>query len=182
MLDVHGHRTPRLLPWLAMLSALVVPPAPAAAQSAVPGAPGAVETRHLKLSTAASVRSARPGGRVLLFVDVAPKSNMHVYAPEQKDYIPIQLTLVPDEHVRALPAKYPRAEKFFFAPLEETQRVYSRPFRIAQPIALSGSAPEGELTIKGTVRYQACDDAICYLPQEIAVSWTVSVGPLTGGR
>ena len=119
-----------------MSGALGVLPAPAGAQSTVLGAPGAVETRHLKMATAASVRSAQPGGRVLLFVDVAPKSNMHVYAPEQKDYIPIQLTLVPDQHFRALPAKYPRAEKFFFAPLEETQRVYSRPFRIAQPIAL----------------------------------------------
>ena len=23
----------------------------------------------------------------------------------------------------------------------------------------------------GTVRYQACDDAICYIPQTVAVTW-----------
>ena len=69
-------------------------------------------------------------------------------------------------------AKYPAAEKLFMAALNETQLVYSKPFRIAQPVILAGNAT-GDVTISGTVKYQACDDAICYVPQNVPVTWTV---------
>ena len=57
--------------------------------------------------------------------------------------------------------------------LKETQRVYAKPFRITQEVTLGADAPE-TLTVKGTLRYQACDDTICYLPVTVPVSWTVS--------
>ena len=38
--------------------------------------------------------------------------------------------------------------------------------------------PGATLTIKGTLRYQACDDKVCYLPQSIPLSWTVGLRPL----
>ncbi len=34
------------------------------------------------------------------------------------------------------------------------------------------------LTIKGTLTYQACDDAICYLPVHLPLAWTVPLKPL----
>ena len=64
-------------------------------------------------------------------------------------------------------------EKFFFAPLNETQHVYSKPFRITQPIVVTRDSEL--LTITGTVRYQACDDVLCYVPLTVAVKWTVPV-------
>jgi hypothetical protein len=84
---------------------------------------------------------------------------------------------------RAKPPVFPKAEKFFFAPLKETQLVYSAPFRIAIDIALASPAslrqagikPGATMKIEGTLRYQACDDEICYLPETVPVSWTVQV-------
>ena len=99
---------------------------------------------------------------------------MHVYSPDQTDYIPIALTIEAGPSFRLQPIRYPAAESFFFAPLNETQRVYSKPFRIEQPIIVGRDAP-ASLVVKGTIRYQACDDAICYLPQTIPVTWKVSV-------
>ena len=43
------------------------------------------DTKHLTISASTSAKSAAPGAKVSLFVDVAPKPKMHVYAPEQKD-------------------------------------------------------------------------------------------------
>ena len=100
---------------------------------------------------------------------------MHVYAPDQTDYIPIELKIETTPSFRTHAIQYPAAEQFFFAPLKETQRVYSKPFRITLPITLAQSAAVGPLAIKGTVKYQACDDAICYLPQTINVTWKVGV-------
>jgi DsbC/DsbD-like thiol-disulfide interchange protein len=142
-----------------------------------------LETSHLTVRLSASSPVVKPGGRISLYLDISPKPKMHVYSPEQKDLIPIALTLAPDRAYQALPPVFPKPEKYFFAPLKETQLVYSKPFRIAQDVTLSsakalreaGHAAGSSLTITGKLRYQACDDAICYLPKSVPVSWTIKI-------
>jgi DsbC/DsbD-like thiol-disulfide interchange protein len=140
-----------------------------------PPDPSRTDTKHLTITTSTSAPTAAPGDRLTLYVDVAPNPKMHVYAPDQTDYIPIELKVEPASSFRAQAIQYPAAEQFFFEPLKETQRVYSKPFRMAVPITLAQKAAAEPLTIKGTVRYQACDDAICYLPQTVGVIWKVAV-------
>ena len=103
---------------------------------------------------------------------------MHVYAPGQKTYIPISIRLAADPLVKAHAPLFPAAEQYFFKPLGETQLVYSKAFRIVQDVTLAGSADRytsSTLTISGTVRYQACDDRICYLPKSVPVAWKLPV-------
>ena len=140
------------------------------------GSPAATtETKHLTLSTSSNAPAVGAGKRVSLLVDVTPKPKMHVYAPGQDGYIAISLTLEPNPAFTAAKAKYPASEKIRMEALDETQVVYAKPFRIAQDVTLKGMS--GPLTIKGTVRYQACDEAICYLPTNVPVQWTVDVQP-----
>jgi cytochrome c biogenesis DsbD-like protein len=144
-----------------------------ASSAAAPSDP--IETPHLSVKTSAGDRAAAPGARISLFVDVSPKPKMHVYSPGQKDYISIALTLEPNAAFKAHAAVYPAAEKFFFEPLKETQLVYSKPFRIVQDVTLaSGKRQDGALTIKGKLRYQACDDQVCYLPKDLVLTWIVN--------
>jgi len=127
---------------------------------------GRISTRHLELVPSISVN----GGKVSLVLDVSPKAAMHVYSPEQKDYIPVSLKIETMEGVSAPPAQFPKAEKRNFPALNETQLVYSKPFRIVQPLEIRGTSPA---TIKGTLRYQACDETICYVPVNVPVTWTI---------
>ena len=53
--------------------------------------------------------------------------------------------------------------------------MYSKPFRIVQGVTLAKSPTPGPLIIKGTVRYQACDESICYTPITVPVTWTLTV-------
>ena len=131
-----------------------------------------IETAHLSLTPSASAAAVPPGGKLTLFVDVVPKPKMHVYSPGQSGYIAITLTLDADPAVTAGKAKYPAGEKYVMPALNETMLVYAKPFRIAQDVTIARgtAAPK---TIKGTLRYQACDDAICYLPKTIPVEWTI---------
>lgn len=136
------------------------------------------ETAHLTVTTSAAQEAVAPGKRWSLRVDVAPKPKMHVYAPGQEGYIAITLTLDPDPAFTAGKAKYPAGEKILIQVLNETQLVYGQPFRIAQDVTLrpgSGPATPSALTIKGTLRYQACDDTICYLPTKVPLEWTVKL-------
>ena len=132
------------------------------------------ETPHLQIKTSANVATAARGGTVTLKVEVTPKAKMHVYAPGQEGYIPIQLTLTADPAFSAAKAKYPAGEKYVMPALNETQLVYAKPFAITQEITVKPPAP-ATLTVKGTVRYQACDDTICYLPKTVPVEWTIAV-------
>ena len=142
------------------------------------------ETRHLVLRIALSSRAVPPGARVSLLLDVTPKPGMHVYAPEQRDVIPISLALDRYDGVKAHPPRFPKSEKYFFAALNETQFVYSKPFRIVQDLTVLPAKPAhdraagpGSITVSGKVRYQACDDKVCFMPEEIPVSWTIDLAP-----
>jgi len=130
------------------------------------------ETAHLVIATSVS-QAADRSGRVSLHVDVAPKPAMHVYSPGQAGYIGIALTLDADTSISAAKAKYPAGEKLFMPLLKETQLVYAKPFRITQDVTRKDARAALPRTIKGTLRYQACDDKICYVPKNVPVEWTL---------
>jgi DsbC/DsbD-like thiol-disulfide interchange protein len=156
----------------------------AAAWLALSGLPDAkVETRHLTGATSTRQDGVAPGTRTSLVIDIAPKPKMHVYAPQQDSYVPVSLMLKASGAFRAQRPVFPKPEKFFFAPLKETQLVYSRPFQIvvditiasAETLRKTGIKPGTTVTIEGTLRYQACDDEICYLPESVPVSWALRI-------
>ena len=158
----------------------------AAAGAQAPAKPAADihETRHLSVAASASADRAAPGGHVTVRLDVAPKPKMHVYAPGQPDYVTVSLKLDADPAFTAAAPRFPPAEKFFFQPLNEQQLVYMKPFRITADVALASTpalrekaAAGAAVTVKGTLRYQACDDHVCYLPTNVPVEWTIKLAP-----
>ena len=160
----------------------------ASASSLLGAAQGAakIETAHLVVTTAASDARVAPGTRFSLFVAVAPKPKMHVYAPEQKDAIPVSVQIAAGE-LKAHPPVFPKPEKYFFKPLNETQLVYSKPFRVVQAVTIAltpairerARSGSGTVAITGTLQYQACDDAICYMPVTVPLTWTVALNPIS---
>ena len=134
----------------------------------------AVAPAQLTFTTQASAPAVRAGQMVTLFVDVTPKPKMHVYAPGAKDYLPIALVLN-SPGVRAGRLTYPPSQDLYFEPTREHVPVYEKPFRLAQAVVIGAGAKPGTLIITGVLKYQACDDAICYNPIEAPVSWTVTV-------
>jgi DsbC/DsbD-like thiol-disulfide interchange protein len=135
--------------------------------------PREVEGRQLEVTVSQSATTARPGGTIALLVDVRPKRGMHVYAPEQTGgYIRIELDLDEDPAFKARKPSYPKASDYYFDPLKETFKVYDAPFRIRQDVTVTRIRTP--LTITGTLRYQACDDLLCYRPDQVKLSWTVT--------
>jgi DsbC/DsbD-like thiol-disulfide interchange protein len=144
-------------------------------------------TKHLTVATSAIPSAVTPGARVSLVVEVAPKPTMHVYAPGQKDFIPVSLTLAASDAIKAETAQFPVAEKLEVKDLGETHLVYTRPFRIVQDVTIAKSAlvrRSSTITVKGTLKYQACDTSICYAPVSVPVTWTLALqlqGEVPGG-
>ena len=154
--------------------------------SAGRGEAGHTETAQLHLTTTASDVVVAPGARFALAVDVAPKPRMHVYSPDQKTYIPVALEFAANDAITVHAPRFPPSEEYLFKPLNERQRVYSRPFRIVADVTVAltpavrerARAAGASLTINGTLRYQACDDKVCYAPASIPLAWTVALEPL----
>ena len=144
-------------------------------------------TKHLTVATSAPADAVAPGARVSLVVEITPKPNIHVYAPGQKDFIPVSLTLAATDGVRAEAAQFPVAEKLDVKDLGETHLVYSRPFKIVQDVTIASRTPVNRagargasLTVKGTLKYQACDTTICYAPVSVPVTWTIALQDVAG--
>ena len=142
------------------------------------------ETAHLKFTAYPSNTSVTVGTRFSLALDVTPGPKMHVYAPgaEEKGYRVIRFNLDQPEIARIEPVSYPESEIYYFEPLDEHVPVYQEKFTILQEVVMNGDARAEEvmstldaLTLTGTLDYQACDDAICFLPQSIPVSFTVDL-------
>jgi hypothetical protein len=132
-------------------------------------------------------RAGRPCYSLVL--DVVPEPKIHVYAPGAKGYQAIALKVHEQPGVIVRDAHYPASEIYHFKPLDERVPVFQRPFRLVQDVMLDFSRPGAaalrgrtSIMIEATLAYQACDDAICYRPQSVPLSWTIGVKPLDTGR
>jgi hypothetical protein len=148
-----------------------------------------VSAPHMRITSYSTDQVAAPGTRFSLVLDVEPAQGVHVYAPEVKDYRPVTLKITPQPALLLKDAHYPASEIYHFKPLDERVPVYQRPFRIVQDVMLDASrdaqaALKGttEITISGTLDYQACDDKVCFNPQSVPLSWTIAVKPLDRER
>jgi DsbC/DsbD-like thiol-disulfide interchange protein len=113
-------------------------------------------------------------GKVTLFLDVTPKPGIHVYAPGSKDYIPITVKLDTAAGIKPGKLTYPKSEMMTFG--DEKVPVFQKPFRLTQEITLDKSAATtGAVSIAGTVHLQACDDRVCFPPENVPVKWNVTV-------
>jgi len=130
--------------------------------------------RHLTLAATASASAAAPGSKISLFLDVTPRAGIHVYAPGAKDYLPIAMTLDRRSGITVGDVKYPKPQTMVFE--NEKVPVYNKPFRLVQEVSLDRSLKAGEaVTITGTLKYQACDDQVCFIPVSMPVSWMFTI-------
>jgi peroxiredoxin len=145
-------------------------------------------TEHLDLKAYPSDATVALGTRFSLAVDITPKPGMHVYAPGATGYRVIMINIPPQPHLRMMPVRYPSSEMYHFVPLNERVPVYQKPFRLLVEVvpeatadARKALAATKELTIAGTLEYQACDDKICYNPASLPLSWRVALAPNVPG-
>ncbi len=151
---------------------------------------GSVETKHLELTYSASQQEVRAGNRLLLVLEVELKPSMHVYAPEVSGtYIPIEWKIEESTGWRAHPVSYPPSRKVYLPAIKETLPVYEGNIRLERDLTIGvGKGLEavvgsgGELRVKGSFRYQACDERMCYRPETIPLEWVFRLGPLDRRR
>jgi hypothetical protein len=121
----------------------------------------------------------RGGQRVALVLEVELKPKMHVYAPGVEGYIPIAWKMKESPAFAVHDVMLPPSKMLHLPAINETVPVYQGKFRIERDITIAAEGKakpvvdgEGQFTVEGTLQYQACDDRMCYVPQELRVGWT----------
>ncbi len=139
-----------------------------------------VSLPHLQVRTYQSDQTAGPGSRVTLGVEIKLPPHVHVYAPGVKGYKAIALVLDDNPMVDAREALYPAPTVLWLAAIKERVPVFEGTFRIRQDVIISKNqnAPGGKVSLPGKLKYQACDDKICYVPAEAPLEWQLEIKPL----
>lgn len=148
-----------------------------------------VEGKQLKLTAAASNAVVTVGQRVALTLEIELKPGMHVYAPGVEGYIPIDWTMKESDAASAHEVSFPKSQMLRLPAIDETVPAYTGRFRLTRDVTI-GAADKvkpalnnaGQLTLEGTLRYQACDDRVCYIPQNLPVKWTLQFQDLDRQR
>lgn len=138
-----------------------------------------VAGKQLNATVSASNYIVRPGQRVALVLDLQLKPGMHVYAPGVQGYIPIDWKMKEADVAAAHPTVFPKPEILYLKAIEERVPVFKDHVRLTRDVTLGADAKlkaaagaDGQFTVEGTLRYQACDDRMCYIPQELPLKWT----------
>jgi DsbC/DsbD-like thiol-disulfide interchange protein len=148
------------------------------------------EAKHLQVTASASNARVRAGQRISLVLEVDLAPRLHVYAPGvSADYIPIDWTMKESPAILIKEAAYPASKKLRLEAIKETVPVYQGTFRLVRDVTIARDAavrplldPEGRLTIEAALKYQACDDKVCYPPETVPVRWTLQVEALDRER
>ncbi len=148
-----------------------------------------VAAPHISLAVQQSDQVAVPGSRITLIAQVSLGRELHVYAPGVAGYIPIELKMEPSPELKLDEVVYPKSQILLLPAIKERVPVFAGVFRITQDVTISAardftrSLGSGKLiSMKGQLKYQACDNKICYVPATVPVNWEVMVLPLDRQR
>ncbi len=138
-------------------------------QTAPPADTRPIRAGHIEVVVPAPVIPAGGGaGSVVLRLEIRPRPGRLVYAPNQRGYAGFTLTFDPGSGIKPGRLVLPVPEPYVFEPTGEQVSVFRRPFTIEQHVTVAAGARR---PISATLRYQACDAAVCYRPEDVVVTW-----------
>jgi hypothetical protein len=82
----------------------------------------------------------------------------------------VSLQLTPSQGVTPGKPAYPKPDPAVLGSVDDAPAYY-KTFRITQPVSL---APGREMVIGGVLKYQSCDDRLCYPVASLPVTWTIT--------
>ncbi|OFW30399.1 MAG: hypothetical protein A3H97_15170 [Acidobacteria bacterium RIFCSPLOWO2_02_FULL_65_29] len=158
---------------IALIGVLLAASGAAAAQEIT--APGPATLRALVDSD-----GVRPGTTVRAVLQVtlpADRKGLHTNAnkPRDPNLIPTELTLEPPAGISVAEIVYPEPVDLEQVGADQPLAVYEHEFSIGVVFEVGRDVASGDVTVAGTLRYQACDEKQCYFPKNLPAEWTVRI-------
>lgn len=124
-----------------------------------------------------SVSAVKPGQKAKLAVVLRVKKGWHVNAnkPNEDFLIPTVVTLKPAPGITLGKPAYPKAKELKVAFSPESLAVYEGEVPVLLDIAVAKNVKPGQVTLKGEVKYQPCDDTSCFAPATKPFTVTIRI-------
>lgn len=114
--------------------------------------------------------------RVTLQFQVAPGFHINSHKPNSQLLIPTTLKLDPPTDIVAEKIAYPAGKDFTFSfDPSEKLNVYSGAFVVTAMLRPLSKVAPSPYTVRGNLKYQACDDRACYPPKQLPVEFEIKV-------
>ena len=137
-----------------------------------------IKTQDLCLALQLSSRVIRPGQNLWVRAELQVNPGLHIYGPEVPDgYLPTMLSLSESEVLLQHQFRFPAPELLCIAEVNETMPVYTGRIVIEGDLILKPRIPAGKYRLQGVLRYQACTDSECYLPEEVTFEVPLQIEP-----
>jgi thiol:disulfide interchange protein len=119
----------------------------------------------------------RAGSSTRVALTVTLPEGLHVQSDQPRDpsLIPTVLTVEPPAGVKVTSLVFPHPQDFKLEGQAEPLAVFERDFVVGAELSLDSGIAEGELVIPARLRYQACDDKVCFQPRTEATEWRLRV-------
>ncbi len=119
------------------------------------------------------------GGKADARVRVTVAPGFHVQANPASEYylVPTELEIESAAGLRVRAPVYPPGKPFLVAGEKKPLSTYEGTFEIVVPLAADRAAPPGESTLRGRLRYQACDAKSCRFPAWLPVEIKARILP-----
>ena len=165
---VSGQPSPMTVPFGSVLLLLIATglfPLPARAQPPSP----------ISVTTVTEATGAHAGSSYRVAVQARLDAGFHVNSnePLEDGLIPTELSFAPPDGIRLEGIAWP--ESFLFEVGGEPLAVFEEEFVIGASLALDPDLEFGEYVVAGSLRYQVCDDTICYFPTTADLEFRLSV-------
>ncbi len=104
-------------------------------------------------------------------------ANLHVQSDRPRDpsLIPTLLSIAAPTGVTVEALAYPKPFDFKLEGQDQPLAVFGSTFAIGAELSVAASAAPGPLVVPARLRYQACDDKVCFPPATAEVEWTLQV-------
>lgn len=166
---------------IVLASAILLFSAWAAAQDDLGPQGPAVKMAPAPLVTAVQGKPAT----VPLAFRVASGYHINSNKPKSEFLIPTVLKVDATTDIVIGKTTYPDGQdmSFAFAP-DEKLNVYTGDFRLDVLVRPLHSVTAGRYIVRGTLKYQACDNSACYPPKQLPISFDVKIAkaPRTAGK
>lgn len=109
-----------------------------------------------------------PGSEVTAVIAFEIETGYHTHSnkPSEKNFIATVLNVPPAPGVKAGEAVYPKGKTQKVEGLDKPLSLYEGQFTISVPLKLDASA-KLPVVVPATLRYQACQGALCYPPKSL---------------
>ncbi len=123
-----------------------------------------------------SASGVAPGGSINIALRVTLAEGLHSPSNKPKDegLIPTTLTFAPVDVLTPTEVVFPAAHDFKLE-TGDVLLVFEREFVIGARVTVSPTAKPGAITLTAKLRYQPCNNTLCFRPVTIPVMWTIPV-------